>query len=493
MGINALSPKKVFRRSAPFYLALLLLLISLCVALAGGWVLYSLFREAKEDELNNRLFAIGQAAETGLVSNEAAEITMLLLLQAAEEESLPESDSEWRAWFDLLTNAGTDLEELRNQLAQLKTSAHLTSLMMLSPQKRIIVDADNQYTPGDQAPLANVDEYAIEAALDGENASIPFYVYEDVPHKRVYVPLKLPVLGEGDGGEEYRTGALLRLEASFEALSEVTNLRRQVLIVAAIVSLTMLTAALVFHRLIRLFVRIEESAAHRDRLQAMGLLTAGIAHEVRNPLGIIRTVAEALADDYEPGDSGREMIDDIVGEVERLNQLVNQYLAFARPDMASETEEADPTEVLSSVAKLVEKGDRDHIALHLKVDADLPRVAMNPPALKQVLLNLVMNAREASPPDEPVEIQASHNKSRNTVEVHIRDHGAGIPQRRLKRIFDPFYTTKVQGSGLGLPICRYLVEERDGTISLESETGKGATARISLPVLRSLSGERKEK
>jgi signal transduction histidine kinase len=279
-------------------------------------------------------------------------------------------------------------------------------------------------------------------------------------------------------------GAVLRLEASLEAFQEIATLRGQVLMLSAVVAGLMVTVALIFHRLIRLLARVEANAAHRDRLQAMGLLTAGIAHEIRNPLGIIRSLAEAIQGDFSEDDPGREMMGDIVGEVERLNQLVTQYLAFARPDMAAGEGFAQPADIVRAVANLVQKDKRETSPIEIQIDSELPVVTMGATALKQVLLNLVMNAREASPPEKPIRIRGRALRGGSEVEIEVADQGPGISPRDLKRVFDPFFTTKTRGSGLGLPICRFLVDECKGQISIQSEPGKGTSARVVLPAQR---------
>jgi two-component system sensor histidine kinase HydH len=247
----------------------------------------------------------------------------------------------------------------------------------------------------------------------------------------------------------------------------------------------MATVALLFYRLIRVFSRMERSSAHRDRLEAMGTLAAGIAHEIRNPLGIIRALAEALRGDLKADDPGQEMLGDLLDEVQRLNNLVTQYLAFARPDAVGAEGSCHPEAIARSLATLLEKGEKGTAhPMELEIAESLPEVRMNPNALRQVLINLLINAREASPPGSPVRVQCQARRGGAQLAIRVSDRGAGIAPKELRRIFDPFYTTKSGGSGLGLSICRRLVENADGTISVESQLGQGTTVQVVLPAGR---------
>ena len=198
-------------------------------------------------------------------------------------------------------------------------------------------------------------------------------------------------------------------------------------------------------------------------------------------MGIIRALAEGLSGDFDDDDPNREMVDDIVGEVERLNRLVNQYLAFARPD-AGPGEQAQPTELMRDLAHLLERDGSEAAPVEVVTPSDLPPVRMSEPALRQVLLNILLNARDASPPDRPIAMQASLVRGGNMVEIVVTDRGPGIPARDLKRVFEPFFTTRTQGSGLGLAICRSLISDCKGRIEIDSREGQGTTVRIAVPV-----------
>jgi two-component system sensor histidine kinase HydH len=282
-------------------------------------------------------------------------------------------------------------------------------------------------------------------------------------------------------GDAAQVGAVLRLTAGSQSFRVLVNLRTQGLILMGVVAVLMSAVALLLYRLMSRLIRFEELAAQRDRLQAMGALTAGIAHEIRNPLGVIRTLAEATIGDLDADHPGRELLSDVVGEVERLNGLVNQYLQFARPASVDPNSRADPEKVIRSLAILLQKGEDAFPNIDVDLAENLPVVQMEEAALRQVLLNLLLNAREATGDGSPIAIRCIARAGKSRVEIAVRDHGTGIRRRDLRHVFDPFFSTKESGSGLGLAICRHLVTNSAGTIAIDSKPDQGTTVRIVLP------------
>jgi signal transduction histidine kinase len=467
-----------FRTAAPFYLALLLLVVSLFISLAGLRQFYKVFHKAKEIEFDRRLISIGKAAEPGISS--VAELTMVSLLQSEIDHDLPQGEAAWKRFFDVQADLDPNYPKIAEHLRNLMKEAHLSEVLLISPQKRLITDAAGDIQPGTIPKLVDLDRNAWEPAKQGTPDSMPYYEYNGVPYKRVYIPIMIRHPQESTG----KVGAILRLGASLEAHREIGELRKEAYLLAGVTTVLLTSVALVFYRLMRLFARIEASASHRDRLEAMGALAAGIAHEIRNPLGIIRTLAEGVSGDLEQTHPAREMLTDIIGEVERLNKLVTQYLMFARPDSAESGEEAQPAEVIRAVTTLLSKGDNDTHPIVAEISPAVPSVPMNTSALRQILLNLVLNARAASSAGKQVKIKCQALRGGAQVEIVVSDEGCGMTSREQRRAFDPFYTTKSQGSGLGLPICRHLVTECRGSITLSSRPNEGTTVRVVLPAVK---------
>jgi signal transduction histidine kinase len=225
--------------------------------------------------------------------------------------------------------------------------------------------------------------------------------------------------------------------------------------------------------------KLAERLRERERLAAIGAMAAGLAHEIRNPLGAIKGAAEYL--DPQDGPADPELLGVIIEEVNRLNTVVSQFLDYARPFRACFTR-VDLNDVLRKTSRLI-AAQRSEPALELDLEAELPSIEADGEQLKQVILNLVLNALDASKDAEaPVRVETRHLRGRRMVELKVRDSGEGIPRENLEQIFIPFFTTKQQGTGLGLAVCHRIVMSHGGTIHPESEVGQGTDFVIRLPI-----------
>ncbi len=468
--------QRSFQTRVPFYLALLLLVLSLFISLLSNTGLYVLFSQAREREASNRLKIMARVAETQIA--QAAEYTMLAML---DDTLLPVPEpNDDQAWRDFMTSlADLDREHyprIATNLRLLSAQADSQSVVLISPQGRIISTSDGIIAPGLLASIPPQDMDAYTEALSGQPASV-VNTQGDRARIHVYAPVRLLAPAEFAG----RVGAVLQLKTEYEALSEVRTLGQGAIVLAAIITGLLAVVAFLFYRLMHTFAKMSERAAHTDRLQAMGTLTAGIAHEIRNPLGIIRALSEGLQDDFDKDDPRREMVEDISGEVERLNRLVNQYLQFARPDTAEPGADTNPADMIRNLALLIEKGDRNQASVSVSIQEPVPRVALPAGSLRQVLLNLIMNAREASRADQTVNVECTALRGGSMVQIIVSDQGRGIPRRDLRSVFDPFFTTSPDGTGLGLAICRQIVTECGGDISIDSRQGQGTRVTVLLP------------
>jgi signal transduction histidine kinase len=223
--------------------------------------------------------------------------------------------------------------------------------------------------------------------------------------------------------------------------------------------------------------RLERRLSRLENLAAMGRLTATLAHEIKNPLAIIRGSAQRLGK-LEP-EAGR-MAQFVIEEVDRLGRTVERYLQFARGD-AEIREVGDAVEALDETVGLLEG---EFKARRLRVERSGPRpgpslVPLDKESLKQVYLNLILNALDALP--EGGRLGIEHGERHGRVEVSIVDDGPGIPEDVLKRIGSPFYTTKAKGSGLGLFLTRRLVEACGGELEIRSQAGQGTACTVRFP------------
>jgi len=233
------------------------------------------------------------------------------------------------------------------------------------------------------------------------------------------------------------------------------------------------------HRLIR-----------SERLATVGRMAAQIAHEVRNPLSSIGLNAELLGDELSAeADEARRMVASIIGEVDRLTEITETYLRFTRlPRPKLEREDLGGL-VASVVAMGRGEIAQEGITLDVDIAPDLPELPADEAQLRQALINLVRNAREAlaSAPIKRLGISVANDRPSGCLLVRVSDSGAGIDQHDLGKIFDPFFSTKAQGTGLGLALVQQIVVDHGGRIDVESVPGRGTVFTLAFPI-RAASG-----
>jgi two-component system sensor histidine kinase HydH len=227
-----------------------------------------------------------------------------------------------------------------------------------------------------------------------------------------------------------------------------------------------------------LILEIEEQLRRADRLSALGELSAGMAHEIRNPLGSIRGTAEILQDGIEPADPRYEFTRILIKEVDRLNRVVQDFLDFARPAENGRTG-VDVGGLLREILALIRlQAQKNGVEIRLGVE-NIPPVRGNPEQIKQAFLNLVLNALQAMPEGGILSLTAEVGK--DGLRLCFTDTGSGIPRENLERVFNPFFTTRPNGTGLGLAITHRIIQAHGGCIEVESREGKGTTFTVFLP------------
>lgn len=232
--------------------------------------------------------------------------------------------------------------------------------------------------------------------------------------------------------------------------------------------------------------QLQAELHRKDRLAAIGQVVAGVAHEIRNPLFGITSVAQILTREVDLTLAHRELVQAMLSETQRLNALIGDLLVFGRP-AALERRPTDLHQILEGCFHLYAGEIRERsIELRKVYHSQLPTLLVDQDKLIQVFLNLLKNAIEAISTGGTVTVETRpHRRGEihkgDDVEVSISDTGCGIPLEDRDRIFDLFFTTKPRGSGLGLPICRRIIEDHGGKIALESRPGQGTTFTITLP------------
>ncbi len=225
-----------------------------------------------------------------------------------------------------------------------------------------------------------------------------------------------------------------------------------------------------------------------DRLASLGTLIASLAHEIRNPLVSIKTFTQLLPERLDDEEFRNYFIKIASGEIDRLTSLISELLGFAKPSEPNLKGE-DVNAIIDKMIVLVStEARKKNITLNKNYGTDLPLVMVDAEQIKQVLLNILLNAIQAIPGAggiwiETRVVQIPHEEVlKKYVQIEIRDSGIGIPKENIDHVFDPFFTTRQDGSGLGLSISHQIINEHGGFIDLESEVGKGTSFRIHLPL-----------
>jgi PAS domain S-box-containing protein len=250
---------------------------------------------------------------------------------------------------------------------------------------------------------------------------------------------------------------------------------------------------------ISLIKQMQAEVLRMDRLASLGVLASGIAHEIRNPLAGIKTVAQTLEEDINPDDGKREYVARIIRQVNRMDDLLKTLFSYARPKSPVPSH-CRLQDIINEIKPLMEQRfDKNGVRFIENYTPDLPPVYVDFQQIQQVFMNLFLNAIDAMPVGGQLTVSAhpawtmlkrvdrrGHrypllNQRALYLQVNVADTGEGIARENLQAIFDPFFTTKPQGSGLGLSIVYRIMEEHNGDIQVESEVGKGTTFALLLP------------
>ncbi|HEU5199855.1 MAG TPA: ATP-binding protein [Ktedonobacterales bacterium] len=236
--------------------------------------------------------------------------------------------------------------------------------------------------------------------------------------------------------------------------------------------------------------RIRQQLFESEKLAATGRLTASIAHEINNPLEAIKNALYLLVAGSKPDDPQREFLELAQRETERVSRIIRQMLGVARPSVSMTP--TDVNKVVQEVLALVEPQlRRRHILPRLELDETLPLIQASADQLKQVFLNLFLNARDAMPNGGELLLQTRIAQRQDSVVlaekhlvVRVRDDGEGIPEEIRRRVFEPFFSTKGarRGTGLGLWVCQEIIRSHGGQIQVNSKLGKGTTFLVGLPL-----------
>lgn len=226
----------------------------------------------------------------------------------------------------------------------------------------------------------------------------------------------------------------------------------------------------------------QREMARAEHLATIGELAAGLAHEIRNPLAGIAGVVEVMGRELPPESSSRAVLPEVHSEIQHIQAILNDLLVYARP-RPPEFHPADLNATVEQAVFLARQQVRTKpIEITLEPEKRLPGILHDPVQVQQVILNLLLNGIQAISNQGKIEVAL--RQEREYAVVRIRDNGKGISRESLPRIFKPFFTTRKEGTGLGLPLARGIVESHKGRIEVTSEPGRGTQFEVWLPILR---------
>ena len=229
-------------------------------------------------------------------------------------------------------------------------------------------------------------------------------------------------------------------------------------------------------------IRLKEQLSRAERLSSLGEMVAGISHEIRNPLGIIRSSAELLKKKMDKTAPMNTIPDVIVEEANRLNNIITDFLNYAKPHPPNFSPCMIDEILEKNITFLTPQIEAQGYSIKKRYNGNIPPIQADPDMMYQVFLNVLINAMQAMPGGG--EIQVDIESDENAVSVVFKDKGKGIPQEILEKIWDPFFTTKETGTGLGLGIVKNIIEAHNGSIRVENRPIYGAQVTIALPVNR---------
>ncbi len=229
-------------------------------------------------------------------------------------------------------------------------------------------------------------------------------------------------------------------------------------------------------------LNLERQLANAEHLATLGELSAGLAHEIKNPLAGIKGAIDVIRDSLPHSDVHRNVLGDVLHEVNRIDQIVRDLLTYAKPRPPSHTE-INLVEIAQRMIAIARQSSQNgSSSIDLDLRGRIPEFTGDQIQLEQVLLNLLLNAQHAVRSDGRIVVQIRYDRTSGTIRVAVEDNGCGIPEEIRRKIFQPFFTTRTDGTGLGLATCLKNVQYHGGTIDVQSKLGKGTRFIVTLPL-----------
>jgi len=350
--------------------------------------------------------------------------------------------------------------------------AELLNIFLVDESLRFIVNPRAPETKGKTSPMLELDELEIFSAFSGILSSTRLYAAGPFYLKTAYTPVY---------DREGNVNAVLGVEADARFFRSIANYSRSLLFIN-LLSLFAI-AAIVFAgaSLSGRTLKLEHAAAQTGTFALLGEMAAALAHDLRNPLATILAATERLQIRYDAQND--QTFDCIKDEIERLNRTLTNYLGIGA-GKTGEMEEFDLTRLIGDIIETLNteiKHNNIQVENQLR---NLPLIKGSSLQLRQVFMNVLLNAIQAQPTGGLIRISGKTEPESKPqwLIIQITDHGMGIPRKNLKLVFEPFYTTKEKGSGLGLFVVKRLVEMHQGKVTIASDEKKGTTLEVKLPL-----------
>lgn len=274
----------------------------------------------------------------------------------------------------------------------------------------------------------------------------------------------------------------IAFDASDLTATQVREWRNTLIVLSALAAVLLATVLTFFwyQRYQRSYKELQDAMKRKEKLLALGHLAAGVAHEIRNPLSSIKGLAKYFAERTPAGGESHELAQVMAKEADRLNRVVSELLELVKPAHLT-LQQVNLNEVITHSLHLVSQDAASReIQLRFSANSTLPAIQADPDRLTQVLLNLYLNAIHAIGRQGTITVEANES-SADRVKIVVTDSGKGIAAEQLEAIFTPYFTTKADGTGLGLAVVQNIIEQHGGTIQVASVEGKGATFTLWLP------------
>jgi signal transduction histidine kinase len=403
---------------------------------------------------------------------EATAHTAALLIQSDQLDALfPATADSLRVDIEATMNAVEAGDAVRAQWRRLADGAGASNIVLLDPDHRVVL-ALREYTSS-QVGRATLDEAAFARAMIGEAAHSRLFVEGATYLKAGYAPVT-----QYDG----RIVGAVVVEGGSSSFRPLDQVKASLYGAAILASILVVLVGLGYVRTQARLARVEERMTHADLLATVGQIAAGVAHEIRNPLAVLRGASSRLQRlEHLPVAERKELLGMLDEEVERMGDVVQTFLDLSRrPDAEATVFPLRPILERSMEIISVELS-RCNVRSSVRWEAD-DNVSIRglPQAMHHLFLNLALNARDAMPEGGELTILVQARKAE--LRIYFQDSGPGIPRTIRSKVFEPFFTTRAQGTGLGLAFVERIVIEHGGTISVGSSPSGGAQFQITLPI-----------